>query len=101
MSKPLCVLSAVAVVVLWGVTGGFGVAAESSAAPQARAVTIEGNVVCNRATMPTPWDGTSQNGEHFPVVFAVEGTPEIEATVADLMDTCWPPQGLDVEAAQK
>lgn len=100
VSKPLCVLSAVAVVVLWA-AGGIGHAAEPSAAPQGREVRIKGNVLCNRATVPTPWDGTSQDSEHFPVVFAVEGTPEIEATVAELMDSCWPPQGLDVGAAQK
>jgi hypothetical protein len=98
--KALCVLSAVAVVGLWA-AGGVGRAVEASAAPQGREVTIRGNVVCNRATMPTPWDGASQGGEHIPVVFAVEGTPEIEATAAELMDTCWPSEGLDVEAAQK
>ena len=100
MSKPLCVLSAVAVVVLWA-AGGLGRAAEAGVAPQGGEVTIEGNVVCNRSTIPTPWDGTSQDSAHFPVVFVVEGTPEAEATVADLMDECWPSQGLDVEAAQK
>ena len=101
MSKSLCVLSAVAAVVLWALAGAFGVAAEPGQAPRGREVTIKGNVVCNRATIPTPWDGTSQDSDHFPVVFAVEGTPEISATVAELMDTCWPPQGLDIEAAQK
>jgi hypothetical protein len=101
MSNVMRVLSAAAAVGLWAIAGGFGGAAEVGAAPQARAVTIKGNVVCHRATMLTPWDGVSQDSDHFPVVFAFEGTPEIAATLADLMDKCWPPQGLDVEAAQK
>jgi formylglycine-generating enzyme required for sulfatase activity len=100
MSKLLRVLSAVAVVVLWA-AGGVGRAVEADPVRQVHEVTIKGNVVCNRATMPAPWDGTSQGSEHIPVVFAVEGTPAIAATVADLMDTCWPSEGLDVEAAQK
>jgi formylglycine-generating enzyme required for sulfatase activity len=102
MSKVLCALSVVAAAMLWMVVGGFAGAAETGEAPQARGeVTIKGNVVCNRATLATPWDGTSQGGEHFPVVFAFEGTPEIAATVADLMGKYWPPEGLDVQAAQK
>lgn len=100
MLKTLCALSAVAGVVLWA-AGGVGRAVEADSVRPVHEVTIKGNVVCNRATMPTPWDGVSQGSEHIPVVFAVEGTPEIEATVADLMDTCWPSEGLDVEAAQK
>lgn len=100
MLKTLCALSAVAGVVLWS-AGGVGRAVEADSVRPVHEVTIKGNVVCNRATMPTPWDGVSQGSEHIPVVFAVEGTPEIEATVADLMDTCWPSEGLDVEAAQK
>ena len=101
MSKALCVLSAVTAAVLWAVASGCGRAAEIGSAPQGGEVTIEGNVVCHRATMTSPWDGTSQGSDHFPVMFAVEGTPEIAATVADLMDKHWPPEGLDVEAAQR
>ncbi len=101
MSKALHLLSVVGAVVLWAAAGGFGGVAEAGQAPQGGEVTIKGNVVCSRATIPTPWDGTSQGSEHIPVVFAFEGTPEIAAAVVEIMDKCWPPQGLDVEAAQK
>ena len=98
MSKGACVLNIIAAALLLAAAGGCGRAAE---APQGPEVTIKGNVVCHRATMLTPWDGTSQDAEHYPVVYAVEGTPKIVATVAELMEECWPPQGLDVGAAQK
>jgi formylglycine-generating enzyme required for sulfatase activity len=99
MSKVVCALS-IAVAGLLSMTAG-GLATETGPAPQGPEVTIKGNVVCHRATMVSPWDGTSQDRDHFPVMYAVEGTPEIAATVADLMTKGWPPQGLDVEAAQK
>jgi hypothetical protein len=95
----VCALSIAVAALLSAAVGGL--ATEAGRAPQGREVTIKGNVVCNRATLTTPWDGTSQGSEHFPVVFAVAGTPEIAATVADLMDEYWPPRALDVEAAQK
>ncbi|MGD0112891.1 MAG: hypothetical protein ABSD48_13610 [Armatimonadota bacterium] len=97
MSKVVCALS-IAVAGLLSMTAG-GLATETGPAPQGPEVTIKGNVVCHRATMVSPWDGTSQDRDHFPVMYAVEGTPEIAATVADLMTKGWPPQGLDVEAA--
>jgi formylglycine-generating enzyme required for sulfatase activity len=71
------------------------------AAVAGQEVTIKGNVLCRRATIPVPWDGTSRDQDHYPVVYAVEGTPEIAATVARLMDRFWPRQGLDIEAAGK
>jgi len=100
MLKAVWVLSAVATVVLWAVTGGCGRAAESGPAP-GHEVTIQGNVVCHRTTMPTPWDGTSQGDDHYPVAYAVAGTPEIAATVEELMKKDWPPQSLEVKAAEK
>ncbi|MHC5034429.1 MAG: formylglycine-generating enzyme family protein [Planctomycetota bacterium] len=101
MSKILCVLIIIAAAAVGAVASGAGRAAEAGQTPEVCEVTVKGNVVCHRATMPTPWDGTTQDRDHLPVVFAFEGTPEITAAVADLMDKCWPPQGLDVEAAQK
>ncbi len=99
MSKVAWAVS-IAVAALLSMTAG-GLATETGPAPQGPEVTIKGNVVCHRATMVSPWDGTSQDRDHFPVMYAVEGTPEIAATVADLMTKDWPPQGLDVDAAQK
>ena len=99
--KVLCVLSAFAAVLLWVAASAFAGVAEAGQAPQVREVTIKGNVLCNRATIPMPWDGTSQSSQHIPVVFAFEGTPEIAAAVTEIMERYWPPQDLDVEAAQK
>jgi len=100
MLRATGVVNAVAAVVLWAV-GSTGLAAEAGPALTGPEVTIKGNVVCNRATLPTPWDGVSQGSDHFPVMFAFEGTPEIGAAVTEVMDKYWSPQGLDVEAAQK
>jgi len=69
--------------------------------PTGPEVTIKGNVLCHRAIMTSPWDGTSLDQDHYPIVYAVEGTPEIDATVADLMKGYWPARGLDVRAAQQ
>jgi formylglycine-generating enzyme required for sulfatase activity len=69
--------------------------------PQGTEATIKGNVVCNRTTIPVPWDQTSQDADHYPVVFAFEGTPEISAQLAEIMDKYYPEQGLDCDAAQK
>ncbi len=72
-----------------------------AAEEQAPEVTLKGNVLCNRATLPAPWDGSSQDADHVPVLYAVEGTPEVEAAVARILTDDWPDRGLDVEAAQK
>lgn len=80
----------------------FTVAGPALAADaQPAEVTIKGNVVCNRTTVPVPWDQTSQDADHYPVMYAFEGTPEIAAQLNEIMDKYWPETGLDVEAAQK
>ena len=43
----------------------------------AAVVTIKGNVLCNRATATKPWNWDPSDGDHTPVMFALEGTPEI------------------------
>jgi len=96
MSRIRSVLSAIAALALFA--AGCGRAAGASPAPGE--VTLKGNVVCNRATLPTPWDGTSQNDQHVPVLYAMEGTPQITATVAELMATYWPGPSLDTQHAQ-
>ena len=89
-------LPALALIALVAMTAGLAPAA--SLGPE---VTLKGNVVCNRATLTTPWDGTSQGGEHFPVMYAVEGTTGIAAARDEIMRKLWPTKGLDVEGAQK
>ena len=82
----------VLVVIATGLVVGLATATE---------VTIKGNVVCNRATLTNPWDGTSQDSQHFPVMYAVEGRPEIATARDEIMRTRWPAKGLDVAAAQR
>jgi len=76
-------------------------AAGAEAAPEGAQVTIKGNVLCRRAMLEKPWDGTSQDSDHIPVVFAFEGTPEIAAALEELTDAFYPAEGLDVEAARR
>jgi len=83
------------------IAGGYLGAAEEKQATQSGEVTIRGNVVCNRTTIPVPWDQTSIDADHYPVVFAFEGTPEISAQLQEIMDKYYPDKGLDCDAAQK
>ena len=61
-------------------------------------VTIKGNVLCNRATDPRPWSWDPRDGDHTPIIYAVEGTPEITERLRRIMET-YPERGLDVEDA--
>jgi formylglycine-generating enzyme required for sulfatase activity len=64
----------------------------------AAVVTIKGNVLCNRATATKPWNWDPKDGDHTPVMFAVEGTPEIAEQVRSIMSR-YPERGLDVDDA--
>ena len=64
----------------------------------AAVVTIKGNVLCNRATATKPWNWDPKDGDHTPVMFAVEGTPEIAGQVRSIMSR-YPERGLDVDDA--
>jgi hypothetical protein len=66
-------------------------------APQAE-VTLKGNVLCNRATDMQPWFGDPKDGDHTPVIYAVEGTPTIAEQVRKMIET-YPDRGLNVEEA--
>jgi hypothetical protein len=59
-------------------------------------VTLKGSVVCNGACLPDP-----KKEDHGLVVFAIDGTAEIRATVERIMKDYYPDKGLDAEAAQK
>lgn len=61
-------------------------------------VTIQGNVLCNRATDAKPWFWDPKDGDHTPVVYALEGTPAIAESVRKIMES-YPARGLDVEDA--
>jgi formylglycine-generating enzyme required for sulfatase activity len=61
-------------------------------------VTIKGNVLCNRATDPKPWFWEPSDGDHTPVIYALEGTPSIGEWVRKISES-YPEGGLDVEDA--
>ena len=61
-------------------------------------VTIKGNVLCNRATDRKPWFWDPKDGDHTPIIYAVEGTPAIAERVRKIMES-YPDRGLDVEDA--
>ena len=93
-------------------------------------VTIKGSVVCNRTTDKTQWhqccnsvnirhcychnpircttvaemgipeEQYCNSGDHTPVVFAIEGMPEIESTLAKLVETFFPADGMNADQAQ-
>jgi len=101
MSKNACGFVAAVGVLAVFVIFGYGLTAEEMVAPSGPQVTIKGNVVCDRTTIPVPWDQTSQDARHIPAMFAFEGTPQITAELDRIMKEYYPEKGLDVEAAQK
>src|SRR5262245_35957699 len=58
-------------------------------------VTLKGSVVCNGACVPDP-----KKEDHGLVVFAIDGTAEVRATLERIMKDFYPDRGLDAEAAQ-
>jgi formylglycine-generating enzyme required for sulfatase activity len=63
-------------------------------------VTLKGNVLCNRATDIRPWNWDPKDGDHTPIIYAMEGTPEVDRRVRTIMEG-YPDQGLDTAAAIK
>jgi hypothetical protein len=61
-------------------------------------VTIKGNVLCNRATEAKDWFWDTKDGDHTPVIYALEGTPAIAESLGRIMDA-YPERGLNVEDA--
>src|SRR5262249_1181952 len=59
-------------------------------------VTLKGSVVCNGACIPDP-----KEGDHDLVLFAIDGTAEIRATVERIVKDYYPDRGLDAAAVQK
>ena len=80
-------------------------AEDAKPAVGAGVVTITGSLMCEWATLPEPKaSGNDQsNPEHGTlVIYAVNGSPEIQAEVDAVMKACWPAGGaLDADAAVK
>ena len=89
--KLLCVITFCLAIALSTLTLVVG-----AAQGQAGEVTLQGSVVCTGACIPDP-----KMGDHGLVVFAIDGTDEVRATVKRLMKDFYPDKGLDAEAAQK
>jgi formylglycine-generating enzyme required for sulfatase activity len=76
-------------------TIGFLVLLLSGAPGQdASEVTIQGGLQCNGMCVPDP-----RKDDHVLVVFAVNGSPEIAASVRKIVDAHFPEKGLDAESA--
>ncbi len=58
-------------------------------------VTLRGSLVCNGACIPEP-----KASDHFMVLFAIDGTPEVRAEVGRILAD-YPERGLDAAAAEK
>jgi formylglycine-generating enzyme required for sulfatase activity len=78
---------------------GSGVAQSANPAPPT-VVTIKGNVLCNRATEPKDWFWDTKDGDHTPVIYAIDGTPAIVEAIRTIMES-YPERGLSVEDAQR
>jgi hypothetical protein len=82
--KPCFSIALAAFAILFGTSQG-----------RAGEVTLKGSVICNGACLPDP-----KKEDHGLVVFAIDGTDEVRATVERIMKDLYPDKGLDAEAAQ-
>jgi formylglycine-generating enzyme required for sulfatase activity len=96
--QPRTTIRIVMILALSPVVAGTS-AQDERGAPRVEA-TIKGNVLCNRATDTKPWFWDPKDGDHTPVVYALEGTPAIAEQVRKIMES-YPDRGLDVEDAQR
>src|SRR5258707_13756544 len=89
------ILSATLLALSPAVAGAW--ALDDTPAPGA-VLTIKGNVLCNRATDTKDWFWDPKDGDHTPVIYALDGTPEIAGKVRKIMEG-YPDRGLDVDSA--
>ena len=61
-------------------------------------MTLRGNVICSRAMEARPWSWDPKDGDHTPILFALEGTPAIARSL-ELIMRDYPDRGLDVDDA--
>jgi Sulfatase-modifying factor enzyme 1 len=92
----IAVLAAI-FMVMPGVAGSGAPQSATSRPPTV--VTLKGNVLCNRATEPRDWFWDTKDGDHTPVIYALEGTPAIVVALRTIMES-YPDRGLNVEDAQ-
>lgn len=82
----------------WTLLVGLSVLGGGAASAQTGAgeVTIKGGLQCNGMCVPDP-----KKDDHVMVLFAVDGSPEIQARVKKIMDEHYPEKGLDAAQAEK
>jgi hypothetical protein len=83
---------------LFATTIGAGTGAQSTPPAATHDVTIKGNVLCNRATDTVPWSWDPKDGDHTPVIYALEGTPAIDEELRKILEI-YPDHGLDADRA--
>jgi hypothetical protein len=93
--KCAVVLSAMTLALASGLSSVGTGAGPSGPQPE---VTIKGNVLCNRATDLKPWFWDPNDGDHTPVIYALEGTPEVADKLRSIMES-YPDGGLDGDDA--
>ena len=91
----ICVLAAVLNIGSRDTPGSSS--AEQDQSPRAE-VTLKGNVLCGRAMEIKDWFWDPKDGDHTPLIYALEGTPEIAERLGTVMKS-YPDRGLDVEDA--
>jgi len=86
----------VVLILTWGVLATTEFPMQAAPAAAATEVSIKGSMVCNGACVPDP-----KADDHIMVVFAIDGTSDIQAEVEKIMTEFYPDRGLDGDAAQR
>jgi formylglycine-generating enzyme required for sulfatase activity len=63
----------------------------------AQEITIKGAMQCNGMTVPSP----TAEDHNYMVIFAVDGSPDVQALVKKVLDAFYPDKGLDADTAVK
>ncbi len=83
--------------------GGPGQTSGKHSIANGEQVTIEGCLLCDWVTLPHPktsYGPPPLDPEHVFAVYAIDGTPEIRATLERIVADCTPEKGLEGDAAQ-
>ena len=90
--KLMCVAAGI---LTWFAASTHGQAPVSRPATRPAEITLIGSMVCNGACIPDP-----KPADHVMVLYAIDGTPQVRAAVAEIVRKHYPERGLDADAAQ-
>ena len=82
---------------------GYSQTNMGQSAPIANQVTLEGCLLCDWVTLPRPktsYGPPPLDPEHLFAIYALDGTPEIRASVEQVIDECYPEKALDGDGAK-